>query len=226
MSIIPRHLYRHFMLLSSAITIMEDPQLCKNENKLKEAHKFLIKYCKEGETHFGQDFHINNHHSLLHLVEDVRKFGCLTKNSAFPFENFNQTFKKFLKGKKAVLREYNNRYLEQTSIYFVTDLDTVKKKKHKTLFFILGGNCLSVETDAYTGEHDYINCDVFHPIRSFELYDVVDDCDSRNIFRFKTSKQFHRELVNKNLLLIEAIRLNTLDNCYAFLKLTHAKMQE
>ena len=51
-------------------------------------------------------------HGLIHLVQDVKKFGPLDNFSAFKYENFLQTLKKLLRKHDKPLQQICRRYIE------------------------------------------------------------------------------------------------------------------
>jgi hypothetical protein len=61
------------------------------------ANDLLQHYVKNCKTFFGPSFITYNVHNLIHLVDDVLRFGLIFQFSAFPFENYLQTLKKFLR---------------------------------------------------------------------------------------------------------------------------------
>ena len=53
------------------------------------------------EEHYGDLFCVYNVHNLIHICDDVRYYNVsLDKISAFPFENFLQTLKRYVRGKQ------------------------------------------------------------------------------------------------------------------------------
>lgn len=55
----------------------------------------------------------HNMHSILHLSDDVKKFGPLNSFSAFPFESYMQPFKKKIKSGVKPLQQLVRRYAEE-----------------------------------------------------------------------------------------------------------------
>lgn len=68
---------------------------------------FIILYGKENASH-------NTHH-LLHLCDDVKKFGSLQKFSAFPFENYMQSILKMIRKNDKPLEQIVCRISEQNN---------------------------------------------------------------------------------------------------------------
>lgn len=75
---------------------------------------FIILYGKQHVSH--------NVHNLLHICDNVANFGILNHLSAFPLENYMQTFKKFIrkieKPLQQIISRLNERQLlNETSIF-------------------------------------------------------------------------------------------------------------
>ena len=60
------------------------------DNYFNYAKEMLLHFVKSTKDIYGEEFLVYNIHSLLHLPEDVEKFGSLNNVSAFPFENYHK----------------------------------------------------------------------------------------------------------------------------------------
>lgn len=83
--VIPENYYTHFLLLHVAIRILVSPVI--HNEQLTFAENALKSFVILAETLYGKSFLSYNSHGLLHLVDDVRKFGPLDLFSAFTYEN-------------------------------------------------------------------------------------------------------------------------------------------
>lgn len=84
-------LYNNFLLLHCAVTNFAE----KSEKPiLQYAKDLLISFVKSFFHLYGKQYASFNIHGLLHMHEDVSKFGTVDKYSAFQFENYMQEFKK------------------------------------------------------------------------------------------------------------------------------------
>lgn len=101
--------YKHFLKLYCAVTICStDIFLNKNKNKISSlARELFNEYIEEYIELYGIEFISSNVHNLEHVVDDVLRFGNLTKISSYVFENC-------LYGLKLRVRNCN-RPLEQIS---------------------------------------------------------------------------------------------------------------
>ena len=84
--ILPRQLYLNFLCLSISITFLLSPSLCSQY--CDYAEELLVVFVQNFARFYGEDELVYNVHSLIHLVQDARKFGSLDYVSCFPYENF------------------------------------------------------------------------------------------------------------------------------------------
>ncbi|XP_070163480.1 uncharacterized protein [Polyergus mexicanus] len=112
-STIPPIWYNHFLSLSVAIRIMANPQICTNDTFLAYAHSLLLYFVSNYGTIYGEQYLSHNIHSLLHIVNDVKNFGCLDNFSCFKYENNMQKIKKKLHQCGKPLEELSNRIFEE-----------------------------------------------------------------------------------------------------------------
>lgn len=87
--IVEQNAYNHFLLLHA---IMRCLSSTAPSEKLLQFSELAIKlYVQLCAVIYNETFLSYNVHGLLHLVEDVRRFGSVDNFSAFPYEN-NMTF--------------------------------------------------------------------------------------------------------------------------------------
>ncbi|KAJ8684769.1 hypothetical protein QAD02_020562 [Eretmocerus hayati] len=89
--------YTIFLTLHVAISILSHPSLSKDASYLDYAEKLLKKFVGHFQRMFGAKYVSFNVHGLLHLANDVRKYGQLENFSAFRFENFIGKLKKMIR---------------------------------------------------------------------------------------------------------------------------------
>ena len=212
--LLPETLYHHFLLLSTSIAILENIEFSNQHSAFAE--KCLKLFMQKGEYIYGSSFMSYNVHSLLHLVNDVERYGTLTDNSAFCFESFNSAFRYFIRARKSPLTEFVNRFNEKCSISFFWNTDNNKKKK--LYHYIVKGNCLTVTlSDLMDKNLDIIPCKSYLDVRPLHVY----PCDSRIIGRYKYKKENEEKSISKKELIKECIRLDIDDNSFAFIQLLH-----
>lgn len=106
-----RSVYIHFMTLHVIIRILSSKDICDELlYYVQDMIQFFIKtfmklYKVQNVSH--------NVHNLIHLVNDVRKFGSLDNFSAFKFENYMQVLKKYLRKADKPLEQIVRRYIEE-----------------------------------------------------------------------------------------------------------------
>ena len=113
-SVLPQQKYHHFLALSVAIRILCDPKLCSVMNDY--ARSLLRWFVSHYGELYGPEYISYNVHNLVHLADEVRRFGCLDRFSAFQFENCLQAMKKKVKNSKQPLHQIVNRITEQNCI--------------------------------------------------------------------------------------------------------------
>lgn len=101
--------YKHFMELSVAISILISDE---HKNKITVAEKLLKNFVQNSKRLYGDEFLIYNIHNLIHLTNDVKRFGILDKFSAFVFENHLGQLIKLIKKGNQTLQQLVNRLLE------------------------------------------------------------------------------------------------------------------
>ena len=106
--------YQHFLSLSTSITILCYPaQESRPMELLNYAEKLLIWFVREAKALYGTAFLSYNVHNLIHLVSDVRYHRCsLDGISAFPFENYLQILKKYVRNSNKPLVQIVKRIAE------------------------------------------------------------------------------------------------------------------
>ena len=86
--ILPRALYEHFLVFHVITTIYVDPVYCRMYlHYAKALAKFYVTTFAEL---YGKEYASHNVHSLIHLGDDVGKFGNLDKFSAFNLRIFTK----------------------------------------------------------------------------------------------------------------------------------------
>ena len=83
--ILSETLYNHFLLLSVAISLLANPEFCGVY--CEYANEILRTFVHNALALYGHEMMVYNVHALVHLADDVRRFGSVDEFSAFPFEN-------------------------------------------------------------------------------------------------------------------------------------------
>lgn len=110
--ILPEMLYSHFLLLSVAVSLLANPQLCSLYSVY--ANDLLRTFVNNAAVLYGTEMMVYNVHALLHLADDVHRFGRLDNFAAFPFENALMGLKKLIRKPNHILQQIASRLSEQT----------------------------------------------------------------------------------------------------------------
>ena len=87
-----------FLTLSVAMSIMLDSRCATTGSYLQYACDLLRYFVTKAKDLYGTTFTSYNVHNLVHLHEDIIHFGTSLDNfSCFPFENYLQIMKKFVR---------------------------------------------------------------------------------------------------------------------------------
>lgn len=130
-------LYNNFLCLSVAIFMLSNCTLLNHY--IDYAEELIAYFVNQSVDLYGEAFAVYNIHSLTHIVDDARKFGCLESVSSFPFENFLGRLKKTVRKPQFILQQISNRMLEG---YFKPKVSTksavVLKKEHTSGPVVIG----------------------------------------------------------------------------------------
>ncbi|KAJ8677929.1 hypothetical protein QAD02_013716 [Eretmocerus hayati] len=108
--------YVNFLTLHVAISILSHPSLSRDEGYLNYAQTLLKKFVAHFQKLHGAKYVSFNVHGLLHLVNDVRKYGHLENFSAFRFENFIGKLKRLIRKGNQPLQQIIRRSAEIESL--------------------------------------------------------------------------------------------------------------
>ena len=161
--------YNHFLDLYCGVFILLSDSASDPEwNTL--ARTLLRRFVDKTAEFYGKAYMIYNVHNLIHLADDALKYGNLSKVSCFPFENYMQQIKKFVRGNKHFVQQVIHRVSEIDS----TSLVVKRLEKAKSKKFIVWND---VYLSSDTGDNCFITKDnriilIINLIRS-ECDDVV-----------------------------------------------------
>jgi len=113
-------LYNHFMLLSASIYCCLNSVTCVHY--LPFVRSSLIQFVNLAAEIYGKDVLVYNMHSVIHIADDVARFGSLDAISCFPFENHLRLLKKLVRKAEMPLQQIVRRISEQCAWRSLTPL--------------------------------------------------------------------------------------------------------
>lgn len=110
-SVVPEHIYQHFLMLSLGIRLLSDAeQFVKNNATAQALLKYFVGFFK---NHFGTCLMSYNLHNLLHLPsESLIQNEPLDRFATWTFESANKNLKQFTKRHNGPLEQAYNRVME------------------------------------------------------------------------------------------------------------------
>ena len=115
-NVLPPRYYRHFCIFVCAARILLNPVLAKNDMYVDAAEKFLTEFAKWFGKIYGRRHMVYNVHVLIHVADDVRRYGCLDDISSFPFESHMYSIKRLLRKPGCTLMQLVRRLTERSSV--------------------------------------------------------------------------------------------------------------
>lgn len=113
--VLSKEVYNHFLEFCVAIRILSIDNISDEYNEF--AKKLIYHFVATFAHIYGKCYMSHNIHTILHLADDVKKFGSLNKFSAFPFENYMQPLKKKIKSGVKPLQQLVRRYTEEKILW-------------------------------------------------------------------------------------------------------------
>ena len=124
--ILPTALYDNFMLLSVAIRMFLSPDIC--HDMCDYGHGLLLLFVEHFGQLYGADKISYNVHGLVHLGDEVKRFGQLDSVSSFPYENYLGKIKRLLKKPNSPLQQIVRRLSEQSTKCAKVEVSCVKQE--------------------------------------------------------------------------------------------------
>ncbi|KAB0790106.1 hypothetical protein PPYR_15573 [Photinus pyralis] len=104
-------LFENFLRLHTAITIFTSSTHIQHL-KTEIAGEFLKVFVQHCRRIYGEEYTVYNIHMLVHLKEDVDRYGPLDNISEFPFETFLNRLKRLIRSPKQPLQQIGKRLKE------------------------------------------------------------------------------------------------------------------
>lgn len=122
LDILPDAMYKNFLLLSVAMKILVDSQMCQQYNDF--ARDLLVQFVRHFSDLYGKNMVVYNTHNLIHLADDAKLHGSLDNISAFPFENAMTSLLKNVRKPSKALEQVIRRWHEK-----IRNLSSQKQRK-------------------------------------------------------------------------------------------------
>lgn len=100
--------YEHFLTLFCGVTICSS---LKYSSILDLSHELLLYFVENFKTYYG-NYITSNIHNLVHITDEVRKFGPLDTFNSYPFENKLYCIKRMLRAGNKPLSQIAKRLTE------------------------------------------------------------------------------------------------------------------
>ena len=113
-NVLDKDSYDHFITLHVAIKILSTDSLCYEYNNY--AKSLLINFVANSSIIYGRDFVVYNVHGLIHIADDVARFGNLNSYSAFQFEDYLGFMKTLVRKHNRPLQQVVKRLYERSEI--------------------------------------------------------------------------------------------------------------
>jgi len=129
--ILPTDMYNHFKIFNIAIYCLANALFYRHY--LNFAHELLVAFVDQFGHLYGEDQYVYNVHGLVHLADDVARFGELDNYSSFPFESYLGQLKKLVRKPNAPLQQVIRRLSEKKAKFVQSmyiPLSGSVKKKH------------------------------------------------------------------------------------------------
>lgn len=179
-NVVSESFYIHFLTLSVAIRIMLDSSSSKRLEYLPYAQELLNYFVAKAKDLYGPTFAAYNVHSLIHLHQDVSYFETsLDHLSCFPFENYLQVLKKFVRKSQNPLSQIVKRVAElennATSYSHKIVVTTASNRSKDCWFMLQNGEFACVKEQQC--ENNMFVCDVIRPNQIDNFFS--EPCDSK-----------------------------------------------
>lgn len=146
---LPNEAYDNFLYLFCAITIFSSREYLKNVNFFKAATNLLEDFVEQFINLYGIDKVSSNIHNLIHVSDDVYRFGPLPSISTYKFENALGNIKMLLRHGNRPLAQTAKRLIEIERAELATIDNTKKEEFPKLLNKVIGFTFETIEFDSF-----------------------------------------------------------------------------
>ncbi len=185
--------YHHFLVLSTAIRILAQPN--QTEENISYSESLLEYFVCQFKVLYGSENVSYNVHGLIHLANDARKHGELDAFSAFKFENHLGKIKKLVRSANLPLSQISRRISEleclplfqpnqSNSNHLLVNSCEVQIKFPNNIVFLKDKSILQIESIVTENNTIFVNGKKFLDPSSLFIY----PCDSKLVDIYKVDK--------------------------------------
>lgn len=138
--IVPEECYYHFCLLYSAYRLLYVRE--SFANNIQSASDMLTYFVENFSSVYSEEQVSYNVHSLLHLTQCVQEIGFINSFSAYPFENYMKTLKRYVKRPSKILEQIHTK-IEKSKFKVKGQKNAVECKKDRH------GKIIEVKTSTF-----------------------------------------------------------------------------
>ena len=212
--VLPDAYFKHFLLLVCGIRILSSKDYI-DFFSIEYANKILRKFVETFSVAYPNAHTVYNVHSLIHLADDVAKYGALDNFSSFPFENILCTIKNLVRGGNNPLVQICKRLGERVDsglpIHTASSVKCVIKPhmlrescvclKNGEYGIVTGVNETSISVKLFSGSNDLFD----KPIRSRDIgflsFKKLSDTETKFLFNEIKYKCMHVNQGNRHVVI-------------------------
>lgn len=109
-----KKVFNHYLLLFFAIRVLNNKLFIRNEEDIEYARQLLQKFVKNYNSIYKNANVVLNVHNLLHVADDVERYGTLDEFSAYPFENMLGVLKRRVRSGSNAMQQICARITEMS----------------------------------------------------------------------------------------------------------------
>lgn len=178
--LVSKKIYEHFLSFSIAIRIMLESDDTIRNHYLPYGKELLANFVLNAPVVYGSTFTVYNVHYLLHLHEDVEYFQCsLNDICAFPFENYLQTVKRYVRNSRNPIAQVAKRLAETESsrrsqLKETKSYNTISTRRKDSFFLLKNYDYAVIKSKCEDGRYD---CNVLKHSRMQNFFS--NPCESK-----------------------------------------------
>jgi len=146
-NILPKQYFDHWMHLVKGISLLSKKSVEVYE--CDQAQEYFNSFSENILALYGDKQQTYNVHQLLHFPFFAKLYGPLQKFSMFPFENYNMTVSKYVKGSQYVTTQIAKRYLREIQLRFANT-----KGMASALFSKSSSNLTPTDFNGFLFQHE------------------------------------------------------------------------